>query len=93
MAACSGHCVIYSLHRIAPQPAAILHLFDLSTSAEMRVLRCIGEFKTNSQIAQERFLTEGAAKNYVTNILRKLEVNNRIEARRLAHQSGLAKDF
>jgi DNA-binding NarL/FixJ family response regulator len=77
--------------RIARQPAAMLKLFDLLTPAEMRVLKCVGEFKTNAQIAQELFITEGAAKNYITNILRKLEVNNRLEARLIAQESGLVQ--
>lgn len=79
--------------RVAQQPTAILQLFDLLTPAEMRTLKGIGEGKTNSHIAQELFITEQAVKNYVTNILRKLEVNNRIEAAFIAKQSGLSKEF
>jgi DNA-binding NarL/FixJ family response regulator len=77
--------------RIAQQAPAILNLFDKLTQAEMRALKCIGESKTNPQIARELFITEQAAKNYVTNILRKLEVNNRVEAAYMARTSGLSK--
>ena len=75
--------------RLAALPAVLAQLYDLLAPREMRVLKCIAQRKKNSQIAEELFITEGAVKGYVTNILRKLEVNNRIEAAFIAQRSGL----
>lgn len=75
--------------RVARQPLALLKLFDQLTPTEIRTLKLIGESMTNVQIAEALFVTPGAVKGYVTSILRKLEVNNRVEAGYIARQSGL----
>lgn len=47
---------------------------------EIDVLKLVGEGKNNTEIAQELFLSEGTVKNYVTQILSKLEMRDRIAA-------------
>jgi DNA-binding NarL/FixJ family response regulator len=40
----------------------------------------VGEGKNNQEIAQELFLSEGTVKNYITQILNKLEMRDRVQA-------------
>jgi len=50
------------------------------TDQEMRVLAQVVEGKTNREIAGVMFLGEGTVRNYVSSILRKLNLTNRAEA-------------
>ncbi|WP_112238643.1 response regulator [Kribbella monticola] len=50
------------------------------TEQERKILDLIAEGKTNRQIAQEMFLAEKTVKNYVSGLLRKLEMERRTEA-------------
>ncbi|MDX6284182.1 MAG: hypothetical protein QOH03_5253 [Kribbellaceae bacterium] len=50
------------------------------TEQERRILDLIAEGKTNRQIAQDMFLAEKTVKNYVSGLLRKLEMERRTEA-------------
>jgi DNA-binding NarL/FixJ family response regulator len=64
---------------------------DLTTQ-EMQVLALIAEGKTNREIAETLFLSEGTVRNYVSSILSKLSVSNRAEAAAYAIQHHL-KDY
>ncbi|MTW86185.1 response regulator [Virgibacillus dakarensis] len=50
------------------------------TEREEQVLKLIAEGKTTKEIAKQLYLTNGTVRNYVSVILDKLEVSNRIEA-------------
>ncbi|PPA70776.1 response regulator transcription factor [Jeotgalibacillus proteolyticus] len=50
------------------------------TEREKQVIELIAEGKTTKQIASELFITNGTVRNYISVILDKLEVSNRIEA-------------
>ncbi len=50
------------------------------TDQEVRVLSHVAEGKTNRDIAAELFLGEGTVRNYVSSILKKLDLTNRAEA-------------
>ena len=50
------------------------------TEQERRILAEIAEGKTNRQIAQTLFLAEKTVKNYVSSLLRKLDLERRTEA-------------
>jgi two-component system response regulator DevR len=50
------------------------------TDQEMRILTQVAEGKTNREIAEALFLVEGTVRNYVSSILRKLNLTNRAEA-------------
>lgn len=54
--------------------------FSDLTDQEMRVLGLVAEGKTNKEIAEALFLGQGTVRNYVSNILSKLNVSNRAEA-------------
>lgn len=62
------------------------------TDQEMRVLAQVSEGKTNREIAGVMFLGEGTVRNYVSSILRKLNLTNRAEAAAYAVEHNL-KDF
>lgn len=49
------------------------------TEREMAVLNEVGQGKTNAEIAQSLNLSEKTARNYVSTILKKLHLSNRIE--------------
>lgn len=50
------------------------------TEQEQKILHLIAEGKTNKQIADDIFLSDKTVKNYVSNILRKLNLTRRSEA-------------
>lgn len=50
------------------------------TEQERRILDLIAEGKTNRQIAEAMFLAEKTVKNYVSGLLRKLDMERRTEA-------------
>ena len=52
----------------------------------------MSEGKTNREIAEILFLGEGTVRNYVSSILRKLDLTNRAEAAAYAVEHHL-KDF
>lgn len=55
-------------------------VFSDLTPQEMRILALMVEGQTNREIAQKLYLGEGTVRNYVGNILSKLNVSNRAEA-------------
>ncbi|MEO1561287.1 MAG: response regulator transcription factor, partial [Cyanobacteria bacterium J06632_19] len=60
---------------------------ELLTKREIEVLKLVGQGKNNQEIAQELFLSEGTLKNYVTQILGKLEMRDRVQAALWAQQN------
>jgi DNA-binding NarL/FixJ family response regulator len=61
---------------------------DLS-DRELKVLALIAQGKTNREIAASLFLGEGTVRNYVSNILDKLDLSNRAEATAYAVRHNL----
>jgi DNA-binding NarL/FixJ family response regulator len=59
------------------------------TARETEILRLLAEGKRNREIADALFLSEKTVKNYISNILYKLQVNSRTEAALLAVKRGL----
>jgi DNA-binding NarL/FixJ family response regulator len=59
------------------------------TVRETEILRLIADGKRNREIADALFLSEKTVKNYISNILYKLQVNSRTEAALLAVRRGL----
>ncbi len=66
--------------------------FSDLTAQEMQVLSLIAEGRTNREIAEALFLSEGTVRNYVSSVLSKLGVSNRAEAAAYAVQHHL-KDY
>jgi DNA-binding NarL/FixJ family response regulator len=53
---------------------------ELLSKREIGVLKLVGQGKNNQEIAQELHLSEGTVKNYVTQILNKLDMRDRVQA-------------
>ncbi|GAB4212302.1 MAG: response regulator transcription factor [Synechococcales cyanobacterium] len=59
------------------------------TEREHQILYCVAAGRSNKEIAQELFLSEKTIKHYMSNILQKLQVRNRVEAALLAQKHNL----
>ncbi|MGW5264883.1 response regulator transcription factor [Microbispora sp. NPDC004025] len=60
------------------------------TNREREVLALVGEGMPNAGIAARLHLAEGSVKTYVSTIMAKLGVPNRVRAAIIAHEAGLA---
>src|SRR5690625_4542177 len=49
------------------------------TEREIEIIECVGEGKTNKEIAEELFLSVGTVKNHITIILQKLNLRDRTQ--------------
>jgi DNA-binding NarL/FixJ family response regulator len=56
---------------------------------EIEVLKLIANGKDNAQIARELFISPKTVKNHISNILMKLQIDNRIQAAVYAVRSGI----
>jgi DNA-binding NarL/FixJ family response regulator len=63
---------------------------SMLTDREMQVLKLIACGQDNAQIAAELHISPKTVKNHISNILMKLQIENRIQAAVLAVRSGLA---
>ncbi|MGH8108377.1 MAG: response regulator [Arenimonas sp.] len=61
---------------------------DPLSDRERQVLRLAGEGSSSAEIAEKLSLSQGTIRNYLSEIISKLGVSNRIEAYRLARQQG-----
>jgi DNA-binding NarL/FixJ family response regulator len=62
-------------------------LIDKLTHRERSILMALERGLTNKQIAEELSLSEKTIKHYMTNILQKLQVRNRVEAALIAQKA------
>lgn len=74
------------------QPA-VSHPLDELTEREHEILEQVAAGLSNKEIAQQVSLSEKTVKHYVTNILQKLQVRNRVEAALLAQSGGMVKGW
>ena len=61
------------------------------TAREIAILKAVARGLSNQAIGRELWVTEQTVKFHLTNIYRKLGVNNRTEAARYAYQHGLVE--
>ncbi len=71
------------------KPAGGVLPFDLS-EREREVLVLLAQGSSNREIAERLHITEGTVKNHVSNILGKLQAENRTQAADIARRHGLA---
>jgi len=64
---------------------------DDLTDRERQILEQVAAGRSNKEIAQQLFLSEKTVKHYMTNILQKLHVRNRVEAALLAASRGVGR--
>jgi DNA-binding NarL/FixJ family response regulator len=76
------------LERIAPAKARVADL----TPRERDVLALVGTGLSNQEIAARLHLSEGTVKGYVSAILLRLEVRNRVQAAITAYEAGLVDE-
>ncbi|MBO1512724.1 response regulator [Metabacillus bambusae] len=69
----------------------VTHPHDQLTSREMEILMLMAEGKSNQEIADELFIALKTAKTHVSNILSKLEVQDRTQAVIYAFKHSLVK--
>lgn len=67
------------------------HPIDQLNEREQSILELVAEGLTNRQIGESLHLAEKTVKHYMTNILQKLQVNNRVQAALIAERQGLLK--
>lgn len=77
------------MERLTKKQEPVLHE-DL-TNREHEILMLIAQGKSNQEIADELFITLKTVKTHVSNILAKLDVDDRTQAAIYAFQHGLAK--
>ena len=83
--------VLTEFNRIAMHRQANLQFFSELTEREIEVLKEVATGKRNRAIAETLFIAEKTVKNHISNILMKLQVNDRTEAAMLAARHGLAE--
>ena len=62
---------------------------DDLTERELQILELVAAGCSNREIGQHLYLSEKTVKHYMTNILQKLHVRNRVEAALLAQKAGV----
>jgi DNA-binding NarL/FixJ family response regulator len=81
--------VLQRLRAAAPSAREDSTASELS-DRELQVLRLIANGKDNAQIAAELHISPKTVKNHISNILMKLQIENRIQAAVFAVRSGIA---
>jgi DNA-binding NarL/FixJ family response regulator len=77
--------------RMARQAAARERVAGL-TPRERDVLALVGAGLSNAEIGERLYLVEGTVKAYVSAVLSRLEVRNRVQAALLAYEAGLVDE-
>lgn len=77
------------LDRFAAAPAGQQVQLPRVTERETEVLRLVARGLSNSEIAHELFLSEATVKTYVSRLLTKLDLRDRVQLAVLAYETGL----
>lgn len=73
----------------SPEPAfEMIHEENPLTPREQEILRAAAFGKTPKEITSELYLSSGTVHNYISEILRKLDAKNRMEAVSIAEKKG-----
>lgn len=80
--------LLLEIHEPAAQTRKQDHPIEELTQREREILENLAAGLSNKEIGEKLFLSEKTVKHYMTNILQKLQVRNRVEAALLAQRSG-----
>ena len=83
--------VLQEFNRISTRRIADTTLFAELTEREIEVLKEVATGKRNREIGEALFISEKTVKNHISNILAKLNANDRTEAAMLAARHGLTE--
>lgn len=72
--------VLSEFRTLANDPEAPADALVPLSTREIEVLDCVAQGFSNKEIAHELFVTEQTIKNHMTSVLRKLDVNDRVQA-------------
>ena len=77
---------VYGNEIVSKLPSLLSHTFESSiyenhgiTDKELSIIQLIAEGKSNKEMAQELFLSEGTIRNYISTILEKLDLRDRTQ--------------
>ena len=82
--------VLQRVRATSPRPEAGVALQTELSEREIEVLKLIAGGRDNADIARELTISPKTVKNHISNILVKLQIDNRIQAAVYAVRSGLA---
>jgi DNA-binding NarL/FixJ family response regulator len=83
-----AHSLLFDKNRYPPTGLLPTSPADELTARERQILELVAEGFSNKEVGQKLFLSEKTVKHYMTNILQKLQVRNRVEATLIALKSG-----
>jgi two-component system nitrate/nitrite response regulator NarL len=81
--------MLNELKNISVEDDADKDIFSALTAREEQILENVSRGLSNKEIGRELNITEKTVKHYVTNVLQKLQVRNRVEAALLAQKRSL----
>lgn len=79
--------LLVELKENVPPPESTPDPLSELTTRELQILELVATGRSNKEIAEQVFLSEKTIKHYMTNILQKLQVRNRVEAAILAQKA------
>jgi len=83
--------VMKEFARVHNERAVDMRVFADLTDREREILKLVASAKSNREIAEELFISEKTVKNHISNILFKLQANDRTEAALYAVKHGLVE--
>jgi DNA-binding NarL/FixJ family response regulator len=74
-----------------PPPGARAKSMPTLSERELAVLKLVAKGKSNAEIAAELYLSDATVKTYVSRLLAKLDLRDRVQLAVLAYESGLVQ--